>query len=589
MTNDLTEFATHSDVLFLIGTNTSECHPIIAMQMLRGIERGAKMIVIDPKETDMAKKADIYLQIPVGYNIPLLNALINYIIENDLFDKEFVKKFTQGFKYVKEAVKDFTPQRVEDETGIPKEKVIEVAELYAKAGTAAICYTMGMTQFIDGTSNIFSLSNLALLTGNLGKKGGGVNPLRGQNNVQGSCDMGALPHVSPAGLVANDDVRAHLKEIWGYEISSKTGYTLTAAPHKIEEGKIKLLYVFGENPVMSDPWTEHFIEVTEIVETLVVQDIFFTETAQRADVVLPSASWGEKDGTFINTSRRVQLIRKAVDPVGELEPDWKVHCNIAKRLGLKGFDYYKAEEIWEEVRKVNPKFFGGISYDRIDKLDGISWPCPTEDHPGTPVLYEDNKSMLPDGKFKFAPVIYVDNKDDRAELEQELIDRLKIPEGYPVGSGALSEKVNDLYPCLFTTGRKVYHYHTGTMTRECKPLELGSDIMGPAIEVSEDIAKSRGLENNCYALVENQRGKIAAKVLINPDLRHGTIFTTFHYAEADGNELSNAEDTDPLSGMNPVKMTIAAIKKISEEEYLKVRKESDMHMHSAEQYRTVRR
>ncbi len=589
MTNDLVEFATHTDVLFLIGTNTSECHPIIAMQMLRGIERGAKMIVIDPKETDMAKKADIFLQIPVGYNIPLLNAFINYIIENNLFDKNFVKKYTHGFEYVKEAVKDFTPQRVEDETGIPKEKVIEVAELYAKAGTAAICYTMGMTQFIDGTSNIFSLSNLALLTGNLGKKGGGVNPLRGQNNVQGSCDMGALPHVVPNGLVTDENVRAHIKKIWGYDISPTPGYTLTSAPHKIEEGKVKLLYVFGENPVMSDPWTEHFIEVTEIVETLVVQDIFFTETAQKADVVLPSASWGEKDGTFINTSRRVQLISKAVEPIEGLEPDWKVHCNIAKRLGLNGFDFYKAEEIWDEVRKVNPKSFGGISYERIKKLDGISWPCPTEDHPGTPVLYEGNKSMLPDGKFKLVPVVYADDKDNRTNLEQEIIDKMKIPEGYPVGSGALSEKVNELYPCLFTTGRKVYHYHTGTMTRECKPLELGSDIMGPAIEVSPDIAETRDLQDNCYAVVENKRGKIAAKVRINPDLRHGTIFTTFHYAEADGNELSNAEDTDPLSGMNPLKMTIAAIKKISEEEFLAIRQESDMHMHPSEQYRTVRR
>lgn len=547
------------------------------------------MIVIDPKETDMAKKADIFLQIPVGYNIPIVNAIINHIIQNDLYDKEFVEKHTHGFEYVKEAVKEFSPQRVEDETGIPKEKVIEAAELYAKAGAAAICYTMGITQFIDGTSNVFSLSNLGVITGNLGKKGGGVNPLRGQNNVQGSCDMGALPTFSPAGPTANPKVREHLKNLWGYEINPENGYTLTEVPHRIEEGKVKMLYVFGENPVMSDPWTEHFIKVTEIVPILVVQDIFLTETAQKADVILPSASWGEKDGTFLNTSRRVQLITKAVEPAAGLEPDWKVICNIANRLGLKGFDFYKAEEIWEEVRKVDPKFYGGITYDRIRKLNGISWPCPTEDHPGTPVLYEGNKSMLPDGKFKLVPVVYAENKDDRPAIEKELIEKMQIPEDYPIGSGALSEKVNELYPCLFTTGRKVYHYHTGTMTRECKPLELGSDIMGPAIEVSVDIAKARDLEENCYAVVENKRGKIAAKVRINPDLRHGTIFTTFHYAEADGNELSNADDKDPLSGMNPLKMTIAAIKRISEEEFIKVRKESDMHMHPSEQYRTVRR
>jgi len=224
MTNDLTEFATDTDVLFLIGTNTSECHPIIAMQMLRGLERGAKMIVIDPKETDMAKKADIFIQIPVGYNIPLLNAMIHHIIENNLFDKEFVENYAVGFDYVKYAVKDFTPERVEQETNIPASLVIEAAEMYAKAGAAAICYTMGMTQFIDGTSNIFSLSNLAILTGNLGKKGAGVNPLRGQNNVQGACDMGALPNWVPNGPVASEAVRLHVKEVWGYDISPNFFY-----------------------------------------------------------------------------------------------------------------------------------------------------------------------------------------------------------------------------------------------------------------------------------------------------------------------------------------------------------------------------
>lgn len=589
MTNDLSEFATDTDVLFLIGTNTSECHPIIAMQMLRGLERGAKMIVIDPKKTDMAKKADLFIQPPVGYNIPLLNAMINHIIKNDLYDKEFVENHALGFEYVKYAVADFTPERVEKETGILASQVIEAAEMYAKAGTAAICYTMGMTQFIDGTSNIFSLSNLAILTGNLGKKGGGVNPLRGQNNVQGACDMGALPHWVPNGLVANSEVREHVKKVWGCNISSKAGFKLTEVPHKIDEGIVKFLYVFGENPVMSDPWTEHFIDAVEHLDTMVVQDIFLTETAQKADIVLPAASWGEKDGTFINTSRRIQLVKKAVEPSFNVEADWKVICNIANKMGLIGFNFDKPEEIWTEVQKLNPDFFGGASYHRLEKESGVSWPCPDEKHPGTPILYMDKQSMLPDGKFRLVPVVYAENKEDRVMLERKLINHLSMPEDYPIGSGALSEKTNELYPCLFTTGRKVYHYHTGTMTRECKPLEMGADIMGPAIEVSEDIARERGLEDNCYAVVENKRGKIAAKVKVNPDLHHGTIFTTFHYAEADGNELSNAEDTDPLSGMNPLKMTIAAIRKITDEEFIAIRKEADMHMHPSEQYSSVRR
>lgn len=589
MTNDLTEFATHSDVLFLIGTNTSECHPIIAMQMLRGIERGAKLIVVDPKKTDMAKKADIFLQIPTGYNIPLLNAMMNYILQNDLYDKEFVEKYSVGLEYLRYALKDFTPERVEKETGISASLVIEAATMYAKANAAAACYTMGMTQFTDGTSNIFSISNLAILTGNLGKKGAGINPLRGQNNVQGACDMGALPNVVPNGSVTSKKVREHIKSVWGYELSDKIGYQLTEIPTRIEKGDVKLLYVFGENPVMSDPWTEHFIHSIDYLDTFIVQDIFLTETAQRADVVLPAACWGEKEGTFINTSRRVQRVRKAVEPLNGLEPDWKIIANIAKKLKLSGFDYDKAEEVWSEVREVNPTFFGGLSYDRLEKEDGISWPCPTKEHPGTPVLYSDNKSMLPDEKFKLVPVIYTEDKSQRATLEKQIRTTLNIPQDYPVGSGTISEKVNEEYPCLFTTGRKVYHYHTGTMTRECRALEMGAGIMGPVIEVSEDIARERKLENECYALVENRRGKIAAKVLINPDLRAGTIFTTFHYAEADGNELANPEDKDPLSGMSPLKMTIAGIRKLSEEEFISFRIKADELMHPLEENYAIRR
>lgn len=589
MTNDLAEFATDSDLLFLTGTNTSECHPIIAMQMVRGLERGAKMIVVDPKKNDMAKKADIFVQIPIGYDIPFLNAMMNYIIQNDLYDKDFVENHTEGFEYLKEVVKDFTPQRVEKETGIPASTVVEVSKMYAKANAAAFCYTMGVTQFTDGTSNVFSASNLAVLTGNIGKKGAGVNPLRGQNNVQGAGDMGALPNKVPNGSVTDENVRKHIKDIWGYDINPNIGYNLTEIPHRIDSGDIKLLYVFGENPVMSDPWTEHFIHSTNHLDMLIVQDIFLTETAQRADVVLPAACWGEKDGTFTNTSRRVQRVRKAVKPAQGVEADWKVLCNIANKLNLKGFQYRDVEEVWEEIRKLVPDKFGGISYDRMNKNNGINWPCPNEDHPGTPVLYTDKKSFLPNGKFRLVPVIYTDDKTQRAKLEKELREKLNIPANYPVGSGALSEKPDEVYPCLFTTGRKVYHYHTGTMTRKCKSLEMGADIMGPAIEVSEDIAKSRNLETGCYAIVENKRGKIAAKVVVNPDLRPGIIFTTFHYAEADGNELTNPEDRDPLSGIAPLKMTIAGIRRINEEEFISFRMETDKMMHPSDPNYAVRR
>lgn len=589
MTNDLVEFATDTDVFLLIGTNTSECHPIIAMQMQRGLERGAKMIVIDPKRTDMAKKADLYLQIPIGANIKTLNTMINVIINENLQDDEFIKNYTQGYEYVKEAVKDFTPERFERETGVSAELITNAARMYAKAGTAAICYTMGITQFTDGTSNVFSLSNLALITGNLGKKGAGVNPLRGQNNVQGACDMGALPNVIPAGTVNSTYAQEQARKVWHFELNPKPGIKLTQAPDKMDSGELKLLYVFGENPVMSDPWTEHFVHAVHHLDCFIVQDLFLTESAQKADVVLPAAGWGEKDGTFINTSRRVQRTRKASEPVNGVEPDWKVVCNIANKMGLDGFNFGNVEQVWNELRELMPKFFGGISYYRLEKLGGISWPCPDEDHPGTPVLYTDKNSMLEDKKFRFAPVIYVDDKQKRADAEHEFRARLGIPDSYPVGSGTLSETPDEVYPCLFTTGRKVFHYHTGTMTRECPALEYGAGVEGALIEVSPDIARERELEEGCYALVENKRGKIAAKLRINPDLKEGTIFTTFHYSEADGNELANASDPDPLSGITPLKMTIANIRKLNEDEFIKFREQNEMSMHSERPYLSVKR
>ncbi|MBE2985806.1 molybdopterin-dependent oxidoreductase [Campylobacter sp. RM12920] len=588
MTNDLVEFATYTDVFLLIGTNTSECHPIIAMQIQRGLERGAKMIVIDPKRTDMAKKADIYLQIPIGSNIKTLNTMMNVILSENLQDDEFIANYTHGFEYLKEAVKDFTPEKFEQETGIKASLIIEAARMYAKAGTAAICYTMGITQFTDGTSNVFSLSNLALMTGNLGKKGAGVNPLRGQNNVQGACDMGALPNVIPAGAVNSPYAQEQARKVWHFELNPTPGVKLTQAPDKMDSGEIKLLYVFGENPVMSDPWTQHFIRSIHHLDCFIVQDLFLTETAQKADIVLPAACWGEKDGTFLNTSRRVQRTRKASEPVGGVEPDWKVVCNIANRMGLEGFNFGNAEQVWNELRELMPKFFGGISYYRLEKLGGISWPCPDEDHPGTPVLYTDKKSMLPDGKFRFVPVIYLDDKTQRADAEAKFRDRLNIPNEYPVGSGVLSEVPTEIYPCLFTTGRKVYHYHTGSMTRECPALEYGAGVEGALIEVSPDIANERDLQEGCYALVENKRGKIAAKLHVNSDLKESTIFTTFHYSEADGNELTNAGDPDPLSGITPLKMTIANIKKLSEDEFIKFREQNEMDMHSETPYLSAR-
>ncbi|NKQ41499.1 MAG: molybdopterin-dependent oxidoreductase [Sulfurovum sp.] len=588
MTNNLTEFATDSDLIFCMGTNTSECHPIIAMQMLRGMKRGAKLVVIDPRKTDMAKKADYYLQIPVGYNIPLLNAMMNHIIKKGLHNQKFIDDNCVGFEYVKHCVKDFTPERVEEETGIKASVVREVAELYAKVPAASFAYTMGMTQFVDGTSNIFAISNLALITGQIGRPGTGINPLRGQNNVQGACDMGALPHVIPGGWVMTDNAQKQAKNIWKCNLNSEVGYTMTDLPENIEKGEVKLLYVFGENPVMSDPDTHHFIHACSELDTFIVQDIFLTETAQIADVVLPAACWTEKEGTFLNTSRCVQYLPKAIEPAEGLMPDWQVICEIAKRIDLYGFDFRTPKEVWDEVRLMAPAQFGGITYERIKNRELLAWPCPDEEHPGTPIQYTDFKSFHPDGKFKLIPIGYVDGKEERIAFEKKTAEELNMPEGYPVGCGTMSEKPTKISPCMMTTGRKVYHYHTGTMTRECNALEFGADIMGAVIEISTDIAERTGIKTGDYAVVENKRGKIAAKVLVTPNMVENTIFTTFHYAEADANKLANAEDQCPFSKMNPVKMTIAGIRKIDEKEFKEIRIEDDQLMHPSELYRQAR-
>jgi len=574
MTNDIAEFSADTDVFLLIGTNTSECHPIIAMHVLRGLEKGAKLIVIDIKKTDMAKKADIFIQIPSGYNIPVLNAMINYIIQNNLTDKEFIQNHTHGFEWLKESVKNFEIEDVAKQAGVDPDLLKKAAEMYAKGNPSAILYTMGVTQFSDGTYGVMSTSNLALITGNIGKKGGGVNPLRGQNNVQGACDLGALPNVIPGSVKVNTEKAQKIaQEIWGYKLNPKPGLKISQVPHAIEEGKIKLLYIDGENPVMSDPWTEHFIESIEHLDLLIVQDIFLTETAQRADVVLPACCWAEKDGTFTNTARKVQRVRKAVEPPSrELEPDWKIICNIANKIGLKGFDFRDAKDIWNEIRKVAPEKWNGITYERIEK-DGINWPCPDENHPGTPYLYKDKKSFLPDGKFRLAPIYWTKDIEKREYLEKTLREEFNIPDDYPAGVGCPNEVPNEIYPCMFTTGRKVFHYHTGTMTRRCKPLEHGADMLGATIELSPDIAEEKEIQTGDYVLVYNKRGKIAAKAVVNPDLRYGTIFSTFHYAEADGNELSDPSHLDPISGMPPLKMSIANVKKLTFEEFIEIRKE----------------
>ncbi len=503
MTNSIEDLE-ESKCILIIGSNTFEQHPLIARRILRAKEKGAKIIVIDPRKTHTARFADVFLQIYPGTNVAVLNGMMNVILKEKLYDEEFIKKRTKGFEEFVKSIEKYTPEFVSKICGVNPELIEKAARMYAESKRSAIVYCMGVTQFSHGSDNVRACCNLALLTGNIGKPGTGVNPLRGQNNVQGACDMGALPNVFPGyQKVVDEKARKKFEDAWGYKLSNEIGLTVTEMIN--EAGKsIKFLYVMGENPMVSDPDVNHVEKCLKKLDFLVVQDIFLSETAKLADVVLPACCWSEKDGTFTSTERRVQLIRKAVEPPGEALPDWKIVSMIAKELGLKGFDYSCAEDIFNEIRTVTPQY-AGITYKRLG-LRGIQWPCPTEDHPGTPILHTE-KFATPDGLGRFTIVEYEEP----------------------------AEKPDKEYPFILTTGRIIFHYHTGTMTRRSE--HLAGEINECFIEINPEDAKELGVSEGDYVKVESRRGTIFARVRIS-DIKKGVVFVPFHFAESPANKLT---------------------------------------------------
>lgn len=527
---------------------------MIARHVLKAKERGAKLIVADPRMTEMANKADIWLRVPAGYNIPLINGLINVIIKEGLAKTDFIREHAVGFDELAKTVEEYTPAYVEELTGIPQKDLVEAARIYGRAQAAAILYCMGITQFTHGTGNVVSVSNLAVITGNLGRPGTGVCPLRGQNNVQGACDMGALPNVLPGYLdVTKEDARARFEKVWGDKLSSNPGLKLTEVPDAILQDRVRALYVFGENPVMSDPDSDHLRHALEHLDLLVVQDIFLTETARLADVVLPATCWGEKDGTFSNTERRVQRVRKAVNPPGEARPDWWIFCRLAQKMGYTGMNYRHPQEIWDELRKLVPEKFGGISYARMEKERGIIWPCPSEDHPGTPILYQGGKFLTPSGKANLYPVLFNPGKHDSKQPNN-------VKGTAKVIVGSIAELPDQEYPFTLTTGRRVYHYHTSTMTR--KSWAINQVAPEEMIEINPRDAKNLDLNDGKYIRVSTRRGSVVARAWVTERVPENTVFMTFHYWEACGNELTNTA-TDNIAGTPEFKVAAAKVEKIS--------------------------
>jgi formate dehydrogenase alpha subunit len=510
MTNSIAELE-FTDLILATGTNTTENHPVISSFIKRGIrQQGVKLIVIDPREIDLVKYADIWLCQKPGTDVAVLNGLMNVIISENLYAKDYVAQRTENFDALKKTVAKYTPEYVEKISGVPADDLKKAARMYAKANSASIVYAMGITQHISGTDNVKSVANLSMLCGNVGIEGGGVNPLRGQNNVQGACDMGGLPNVYPAyQQVASEDARKKFETTWGAKLSTKPGLTLMEMMAAAGKGEIKALYIMGENPLLSDPDLKHVEKELRNLELLIVQDIFPTETTRLADVVLPSANFAEKDGTFTNTERRVQRVRKVVNAPGQAKADWEILSDISTKMGYP-MKYASAKEIFDEVIKVTPSY-AGMTYERLEE-EGLQWPCPTADHPGTKFLHKDRFSR---GLGLFSAIEYI----PPAELPDEK------------------------YPLFLSTGRVLYHYHTGTMTR----LAVGPSERYPEslVEINPADAEKLGISDGQLVKVTSRRGTIEAKAQITQKSTPGTIFMNFHFAETAVNILTNPA-LDPI-------------------------------------------
>jgi len=525
MTNSINEIKDARCIL-AIGTNTTEAHPIIGLGVKKAVVSGAKLIVANPREIDLVRFSHIWLQHNPGSDVALLMGMAKVIVEEKLADISFIKERCENFAAFKRSLKGFSLDFVQDTTGVEKEKIAEAARIYATNKPSSILYAMGITQHSHGTDNVIATANLAMLTGNIGKPSTGVNPLRGQNNVQGSCDMGALPNVySGYQAVADANIRKKFEQAWGCSLSPTPGLTVTEIFDAAYRGKLKALYIIGENPLLSEPDISHAREALEKLEFLVVQDIFLSETAKLADVVLAGVSFAEKDGTFTNTERRVQRVRQAIAPVGNSKPDWWITGELGKRMGSGGFNFAHPSEIMEEIAKLTPSY-GGISYKRLEG-GGLHWPCPTKDHPGTPILHTQQFTR---GKGRFIPVEY------------------KPPMELP----------SSKYPLVLTTGRSLYQYHTGTMTRKVEGLNI---LKGEGeVEINPADAKALRIKDADMVKVSSRRGEVLAKAKVTEASPVGVVFMTFHFAESPANMLTNPA-IDPVAKIPEYKVCAVRVEK----------------------------
>jgi predicted molibdopterin-dependent oxidoreductase YjgC len=545
MTNPFADIAKNAQCLFIIGSNTTEQHPVFGMQLRQAVkQRGVPLILADPRRVPISQYATIHLRHKPGTDTALLNGLMHVLIAEELYDHEFVAQRTEGFEDLKAKMAEYTPERVALICGVEAEDIRRAARLMAAHRPGALMYAMGITQHSSGHGNVISCANLQMLLGNMGVSGGGINPLRGQSNVQGACDMGGLPnYYSGYQSVALETSRKKFETAWGaLPPVDKPGLTLVEMVHAAERGQIKAMYVVGENPALSDPDSNHVRHCLGALDFLVVQDLFLTETAQLADVVLPGASFAEKDGTFTNSERRVQRVQRALNPVAENRTDWEIITELGQRTSAAvwtelpetvaeaphgSWDYMNPAEILDEIADLTPSY-GGIRQHRLEKLDGLQWPCPDEKHPGTPILHV--------GKFTRG------------------LGRLQPMEFLPP-----AELPDAAYPLLLTTGRVLYHYHTGTLTRRARG--LAAIYPEGLMEIHPEDAARLEVHNGELVQVASRRGEVKVKAAITDTIQPGVVFMTFHFPDSAANFLTNPA-LDPVAKIPEFKACAVRVSRI---------------------------
>ena len=526
MTNPIADITKNVDCIFLIGSNPEEAHPVVGMRIRKAVQNGTRLIVVDPRDIGLTKSADIHIKLRPGTNVAFINGLMHVIIKEDLVDHDYINEFTEGFEELKKLVEEYPPEKVAKICHIDPDQLIEAARMYATAEKAPIIYCLGVTEHSSGTEGVMSLSNMAAICGKIGKSGCGVNPLRGQNNVQGACDMGAIPTDYPGyQKVDNPEVQKKFEDAWGVKLSAKPGLKATDVFPAAIEGKIKGLYICGEDPIVSDPDTHHIEKALESLDFFVVQDLFMTKTAKYADVILPGISYAEKEGTFTNTERRVQRIRKAVTLRGDMRPDTEIITDLMNAMGYPQ-KFMTPAQIMDEIASVTPSF-GGISHERLDRDGGIQWPCPDKNHPGTPIMHV--------GKPVRGKVLL-----------------------YPAAFNEARELPDEEYPFILSTGRILYHYNAAAMTARSKGLV---DLAGEGfIEINYKDAEKLGIENGERILVGSRRGEITATAHVGRKVSEGETWMPFHYEDSPVNMLTNAE-LDDIARIPEYKVCAVRIKK----------------------------